>query len=1077
MGPTSPERSEKGVVPKFSSFKPRGKPEAHGKSDKREGSYRSGPATGEARPSPAPRDRTSHGRTHQWHSEHNRHRQSYQGSHGSADGQSSFDEQRVIPVTGDEIGDFFIDSTGDPDNLRYGTLHRYNVPEYRLFGRANVLGASRIRPDAKSRRALLHTRIDAEPEPILSHKSSKNDDFNTPRDFIDLGISTQKRRKLDNTADSSDDSDRPDQYRLAEGSKATQGTNSRHLASASDPRSKGDDVGLEKRQRMAMLSRLIEESPTDIERWIALIQYQDEMKTPTATKAEIRSLVGIKISIYEKAITKVGDGRDRERLLLGLLEESSKLWESKKLAARWQTILDENPASTALRMKYLDFQQSNFLTFSFEECRTAYFQTFAKLSEQTPSHELDQSYIYIMLRFTSLLLSDGFPELAIALWQSILEFAFFKPEDAKQPNSVERLSLFWESETPRIGEQDAKGWKNSTEGETPDPKTDTPIGALSERDRQLFKTWASREQQRFLTARMPARMMDDVEEDDPFRVILWSDIENLLFEPSTKAGRDLLVNAFCRFCDLPPIDLDGSLVLDWWSDPLLINGPATSAWLAQINDQNRKRNDKSKDDNVQHVYPLAQMFPDAATLFPSQHDHWFNLWTHTYLSDNDSVPLDFKLRTLRLLADDALSSDALVEYVIALPFQVDSKAARKLAKAMLKKRPTSLRLYNAYALVELRSGNTDAAERVWSTALSMSKTFSKEEQGNSIILWRTWIWESLDARQFEKALRLLLAIPRGQIDPNLVNGSEASNQSLTDVLEAQRYLHEHRERAISLHDHHLTLHYTDTLALLAYLTAADRTLDRVLEIYSPISPSPSSNPLSALSAQSLSRVIHLHATTSPIHQPKHTLSLLNSLLAAHPHNTLLLSLSHTHSRHLLLTDRIRSIIPNLSAPHTTQAPNPDPLRTPSLIPTLTPLIHELSRPPSSGSTMHSLHAAFEAAVSSSSPTSSSSSASPFLWTLYLDWSLSLPALAPSKHNANAPIDAKPLLYRALRSAPWACKALIMKALGDERLSGGMAFEEKKALWEVLGEKGVRVLVDAGEVVEGIEEREREGEGD
>ena len=37
----------------------------------------------------------------------------------------------------------------------------------------------------------------------------------------------------------------------------------------------------------------------------------------------------------------------------------------------------------------------------------------------------------------------------------------------------------------------------------------------------------------------------------------------------------------------------------------------------------------------------------------------------------------------------------------------------------------------------------------------MSKTLSEEDQHDTLLLWRTWIWELLEMGRDEKALRLL----------------------------------------------------------------------------------------------------------------------------------------------------------------------------------------------------------------------------------------------------------------------------------------------------------------------------------
>lgn len=779
------QRPKNAVVPKFSSFKPKVRQQADAPRliDKEDDSCTPRSTSREFRSNSVQQDKGHHHeRTRHRHHRSSRHHQQHGVEHEENryfhDGSA-----KNVPVSEDDIGLYFIDKTGDPDNLRYGRLHQYSVPEYRLFGRGNILGASRRPPDARGRMKVPPTNNASDAFEL--QKTSSSDRLDVESDFIDFEPQSWKRRETDDSATSTGESDGVDRYRSV-GKRAAEVTGSLPYTLPSNEQPLVSDAGLEKRQHLAKLSRLAEEHPTDVERWTALIDYQDQMRSSSATKGEIRSLVDIKISIYEKALTKVGKHRNRDRLLAGLLEEGSKLWDYKKLAARWQNVLDENPDYMSLWVRYLDFQQTSFQAFSFEHCRATYLQVLEKVSRLSFSREADQIQFYVFLRFTLFLVSCGFSEQAIALWQSLLEYTFLKPQGCSRQGGLDLFSDFWESEVARIGEQDAKGWKCQDDSTTVDPKTDLLVEKLGSDHARLFDHWAKCESERVLQTRMPARMMDDVEEDDPYRVILWSDIKDLVFEPLTEIGRETLIGAFCKFCSLPPIGFESGVVLGWWSDPFLISEVTGSAWLHETRKLRATNTDEKFAKQRQHVFPITHMFPDLSTLFPSQDDQWFSLWTNILLRDDNGVPLNFKLRALRLLAYSLLSTDELVEYIVALQFQADQDEAKKLAKGLLKKRPNNLRLYNAYALTESRSGNKEAAERVWSTALSMSKTFPERDQEDSIILWQTWVWDAVDIRRFEKALRLLAAIPSGQVDVIMVNNLEPFMPTPLDILAAKQ---------------------------------------------------------------------------------------------------------------------------------------------------------------------------------------------------------------------------------------------------------------------------------------------------
>jgi len=131
------------------------------------------------------------------------------------------------------------------------------------------------------------------------------------------------------------------------------------------------------------------------------------------------------------------------------------------------------------------------------------------------------------------------------------------------------------------------------------------------------------------------------------------------------------------------------------------------------------------------------------------------------------------------------SNEDLAEYTVAVEFVCNSKEAKKYAKSLLKKRSSSLRLYNAYALLERQTGNDTAADHVRATAISMSKSFATKQQVDSIRLWYSWIWELLEAQNISHAAHLLVCMPQNSIDlksfPNLTSKAKFSPTNLLKI--------------------------------------------------------------------------------------------------------------------------------------------------------------------------------------------------------------------------------------------------------------------------------------------------------
>lgn len=262
--------------------------------------------------------------------------------------------------------------------------------------------------------------------------------------------------------------------------------------------------------------------------------------------------------MYQKALVKATTLPDRERLLLGMMEEGSKFWETKTQAEKWKQISKDNIDSVLLWQSYLNFKKTTFSTFRYEDVRDVYIGRIKLLKETIKSGrsgraiELNEQLVGVLLRLTVFMRESGYSELAIAIWQGLLELNVFSPVNLPPEEKLAKFIDFWEAELPRIGEQNALGWDqyaNPKIGtEPPDPIVD-PVGDLLDL-KDIFRSWAKAERLRTRLSRCPGRMLDDIVEDDPFRIIIASDLEGfLVILPPELLGS--LINAFLLFCGQP----------------------------------------------------------------------------------------------------------------------------------------------------------------------------------------------------------------------------------------------------------------------------------------------------------------------------------------------------------------------------------------------------------------------------------------------------------------------------------------------------------------------------------------------
>ncbi|KAJ0425100.1 NRDE-2, necessary for RNA interference-domain-containing protein [Aspergillus carlsbadensis] len=1141
---------EKKAVPRFASFKPQPAPPVDNDRPPKLPSR-------EREPEDRSRHRSRHhsrhkGRHHHHHRSQSRERRDdHKHSHRDRKEARRHDKEPArahtpsrSPVnepTEDASDLYVIDRKGDRYNLIYGTIHRYSVPRYYRIGRGRVLGLPpnyRIDRDTIGENEIVlkseTSRTDtskARTNKLLSASSrltprllrvrpttSANDPIKSSEDFVPLRLSHGKKRE-DKYGESGTEDEKYG-YRSIHGKLKHDDGLASDLEPMSDTDVSGEegfrqDPDVDIKSRNVELSRNVEQHPTDVEAWLQLIDHQEAVlrgstkQSSSLTSAERNSLADIKHSLYDKALKKVGQGSGRDRLLIGRLEEGSKLWDTKKLLAQWHSTLKSNSHHISLWMKYLDFRQTEFLNFSHDRCLATFTECLSLNKASPDSLEKPRVQVYLFLRLTLFLREAGYMEQAIGLWQAILEVTFFSPQGldiSTDVNSVlSAFSEFWDSEALRIGDAGAKGWRsgNST---LLDPVVFEPQCRLN--PNSILGSWADCERERMMNAQLPARSVDEPE-DDPYRVILASDLRDFLPLASSPNSTTELVDSLLYFCQLPPITTVQSLQVTghWMCDSFLRND-VTDASYASLDDwlptpgTNTEGISSTAFPHQLFIHDFDTYFSEPGTWFYS-----FSAWAKATSAPTHVVVRDWVRRTLRLLVEAMPSNEDLAEYTVAIEFVCDPKEAKKYAKSLLKKRSSSLRLYNAYALMERRTGNHATSDHVRATAVSMSKTFSNEQQVDSVRLWHTWVWELLEARNIAHATHLLVCMPQKVIDlRSFPDPTRKSAVSATNSLKARNYLSETQENAIANQRPTLVKACADCHAILLYLTNT-QALDKALEAYTlaihrlsslPSSAEPFASYTTQLLHQARARLLHYHMRTSTMYKPSSIRTLLTESIVLFPHNTIFLSLFAWNESRFRIEERVRDIMREVTTAKTYRNKSPlsasSTLAADSQIPITTHLFSvytELTRPLYAGSTLHSARAAFERAIgdqnqTTSNTSTSNSNSSITLWTLYIYLELSRNEISRAKN----------VFYRAMRACPWS-KDILMLAFshlrddivrertvkansgnnsGNPQKGEGMDFHELRHVYNVLVEKELRIHIDVEKELDELAISIEEGKG-
>lgn len=365
-------KSEDADVPKFTSFRAKTQlVPAGGRDTRKHGSteYQSECVDGEPQPREIRQDHGSQQRRRRIRTTDNlKGHKSLRGrrSHNTETSErrvSSLESQDQTSVHKDEGHQGFqVDKKGDPHNLIYGTIHRYSIPSYRRWGYGSVLGLPsqfKINRNIADGSLVVYDQHAHGQGKREKYSFARNERKGTKRlrvpkkgslpldetvtDFIPFKSVRGHSRRQQADQDFSSSSEENDQhYRSIEGKAKPRSDHEEELSeSASESSvSRHETINLDfatasLRARGIELSNRLELEPTNIKAWLDLIEHQDDLLGNResvgghrVTDAEKRSTADIKVSMYEKALSKV-DKADKgyEQLLVGLMDEGSKLWE------------------------------------------------------------------------------------------------------------------------------------------------------------------------------------------------------------------------------------------------------------------------------------------------------------------------------------------------------------------------------------------------------------------------------------------------------------------------------------------------------------------------------------------------------------------------------------------------------------------------------------------------------------------------------------------------------------------------------------------------------------------------------
>ncbi|KAK7751600.1 hypothetical protein SLS62_006425 [Diatrype stigma] len=1096
-------REGKKPVPKFPSFKPKPESETlHGEAEKTHELSR-GAGGGEHRVSKA------------GHSHHrDRHRPAVAASGGSSGPPSLVISQRSAPRQ-DQDHDrgrdslFVVDKRGDPLIRRYGSNDRREIPEYRRIGGGRVLGVDgfmtiervgnreeffiRGYHEGRSvlggdRRSLL-ARGSHNKSIVVRVRKEEYQPATGEEDFLSLRPS--KRRKREGDVPEELSADEGPSYRSIHGKAKP------HEHSESDEEYDSDSsTGSNWRNaenpmvaRSIELSKRVREHPEDIEAWLQLVDHQDVLLGTVSsggrrpTPAEVKSYADIKLSMLEQALSQVTTDPQRVLLQLKRMSEGAKIWDPKNLEKRWKDVIQKYGSDFEIWRAYMTYRQTTLSTFQYDDIKKLYIERMqfirseiASLPASSDQVPLYRQMIYVFLRTTRFIADAGYRELGTALWQAALELTFSRPTAAFEgadDTVLASFEAFWESEVPRIGEDMARGWAmfeaDAGAQEPPDPKPSISPPVPTTRD--VYKAWSILERYRSSSATLPARTLDDSAEDDPYRVVMFADIRDLLFYvpahiiPSIR--RELL-DAFLIFSQLPPAFHSRDSVHGILQDDFLMRRPTLIAQGTANTLQDDPGQIEQTNKNLDFSQDYQSIIRTPEVLFPSP--NWFKYITPI----KDRIPPEqyrWIANTLKQLVR-SLGVKELAPYYLAFESTNEPGNEKKTAKALLKQDPASVDLYEGYAILEWAQSNKAAARNVVAAAMGSQLITDSDRCRLGI----AWAWMELeDGALAQSALRLCTLAEGRSRAASAADDDHHGPVAPSRVLKGRNFLATNRDYLFSSGDPEHAIIYAKGLALLEYLTQKsnkESSSESQGDIWSAIASISAcsdefiSRGLASSSAhekllQFAARLLYFHAGRGPF-RAGFLREQLTKYIGLFPRNTIFLGLLAWKETRLGIDDRVRAVLDS-----TVLTPAHDCLSSRAFA-----IRHEART-----GNAHSARAAFEHAFTFGGGGSEAAAACgnhPGLWISYVRFCQARKELRPKTKDA---------FYRAVQRCPWS-KDVFMEAFaptttttttGAEAPVHELDSAELGSVYNTLCDKGLRVHIEMPEFVEKWE-RQQMGRG-
>ncbi|KAF5385409.1 hypothetical protein D9757_005389 [Collybiopsis confluens] len=654
---------------------------------------------------------------------------------------------------------YYSDRKPDSLNLEYGRLSRGEVPRYSVFNRGKkILGLPAAYTAFKTTDKGIEVGIYGNSQSIFSDRSKLRKRLSaTPRRTLTADITSSKYQETNGFLPLPSHGGRKPRNPMISSDSESDSV----ISDSSSSGDERDSYSTAHQKTLKRLEQLVSADPSSIPSWLALLS-QTLSTVNIHSKNSEKARSEIALAIISRALSAHPANSNSPLLRIKYLLAGEKIWEDRDCDLEWEKAL--NSGDIDLWMEWLEWRMRKAK--SSDALNDVIDAALRVLSSRGNSEQSEIEKVRVFWRTAIALQQAGYHERATALFQAQAELTFEIPQALSRlslDTRLEGLEEFWESEVPRMGERESKGWANWASH-----KYEFALNVLSATTSQSteldpYRQWAEYETSVDRVRHVPARSTNEYTDRDPYSVILFADIRSLLFDLQTRSAKQVFRLA--------------------WLSALGLHLPGFASSLSENGRDDRwSYSHLTKPTFLDAVFPCTHKFTliadaVAGTLVGKQKVyeegfgpmknwswgslHFFEplfgstgLWNK---SDVAQVDIDFVMQvfsSLRLGTGD-------IEWdLLALTFEVaiSAKSALKLSRSFLSTARDSLLHWAAHAQMERMRGKLDEARKVYQTILIPSGEVVPRTAESR--LW--WDWAEMEwlGGESNSALSVILRAAR-----------------------------------------------------------------------------------------------------------------------------------------------------------------------------------------------------------------------------------------------------------------------------------------------------------------------------